>query len=171
GAVDSSSGPAVFDTLSRFRGVWHLGESASPSEDATTLGTDAVWFNSPASVPGLIGNAINFANVSGTSAAGAKRLTASYNVENENFKFNSTDGVTLSVWVNRNSNNGQNEQGVLCRYRWDGANERQVCLSGLKDGQWVLFRSVNGGGGGNETNFGNIQGVDGQWTHLVGTVR
>lgn len=171
GAVDSSNGPAVFDTATGFRGVWHLGETASPSEDATTLGTDAVWFNSPASVPGLIGNAINFANVNGTSAANAKRLTAEYNVANENFKFNSTDGVTLSVWVNRNSNNGQNEQGVLCRYRWDGANQRQVCLSGLSGGQWVLFRSVNGAGGGNETNFGNIQGVDGEWTHLVGTVR
>ncbi len=173
GAVDSSNGPAVFDTAagSRFRGVWHLGENASPSEDATTFGTVATWFNSPAGVPGLIGNAINFANVNGTSAANAKRLTAEYNVANDNFKLNSTDGVTLSVWVNRNSNNGQNEQGVLCRYRWDGAAQRQVCLSGLNGGQWVLFRSVNGGGGGNETNFGDIQGVNGQWTHLVGTVR
>src|SRR5690606_34631965 len=32
-AADSSSGPAVFDTASRFRGVWHLGETATPSED------------------------------------------------------------------------------------------------------------------------------------------
>jgi len=172
GAASESNGAAVFDTAAGFSGVWHLGDSTGGiSRDATVHATGAAWYNAPVLAPGLIGRAVNFNQDGSGDPATAKYLMAPYNPANDNFKANSTDGITLSAWVKRTANSGGVEQGILGRYNW-GTNGRQAMIA-LNDGDQIrLFRSVNGtNSGGAETNFGEQFIVDGQWTHVVATVK
>jgi hypothetical protein len=170
GAADSSKSTAVFDTTNAFRAVWNLSDSAGAvSKDATAMNTNAQWINAPALANGIIGKAVNFANPSGTSSANTKYLSAAYNVTNNNFKTNSTRGLTISAWVNRTNNNGGAEQGIAGRYNWNATPaRRQAFISGTTT-NWRLFRSIDGSN--NEANFGKTPIVDGQWVHVVGTVR
>ena len=182
GAVDSSSGPAVFDTASRFRGVWHLGETATPSEDATVFATNADWkvgitagtqtTATGFSATGLIGKAVNLnqpANGGTLTNATVLYLRAPYNVSNNNFKTNKTSGLTLSAWVNRTSSTNNNEQGLIGRYNW-GINNRQAFLATNNSSVFKLFRGITGTTTG-EANFGTGTVTSSTWQYVVGTVR
>src|SRR5690606_5875459 len=118
--VSASNSEPVFNTNNRYRAVWHLNETASPSRDATSFGTDAVWMNTPEGGAGNIGGAINIANPQGTSSGNGKYLRAAYNTANDNFKTNAIDGLTLSAWVNRTSDNNEANQGIAGRWNWSG---------------------------------------------------
>ncbi len=170
GVADSSNSAAVFDTASGFKGVWHLGESAGPSKDATMLATDAAWVNSPVTANGVIGRAIQLNNSSNISTETAHYLSAPYNPANQNFLATQTGGITISAWVNRSSDNGSAEQGIAGRYEWS-ANQRQAILFTRPDGIARLFRSTNGQGGNSEPQIGTAPLPIGTWVHMVATLR
>lgn len=173
-AASESNGPAVFDTAAGFCGVWHLSDSTGGvSHDATAYNTNAAWYNGPVLAPGLIGRAVNTNQPvdAGLDPSNARYLMANYNVANNNFRATSADGITLSVWVKRTNNTGGTEQGILGRYNW-GQNGRQAMIALNSNDQIRLFRSIDGtNASGQETNFGDQSIVDGEWFHIVATLK
>jgi hypothetical protein len=173
-AASESSGPAVFDTANGFSGVWHLHDSTGGvSTDATIHNTNAVWYNAPVLTNGLIGRAVNTDQPVdfGLGPENARYLMAAYNTINNNFRATSANGITLSAWVKRTNSTGGAEQGILGRYNW-GQNGRQAMIALNGSDQIRLFRSTNGtNSGGAETNFGTISINDGEWFHIVATLR
>ncbi|HAO99861.1 MAG TPA: hypothetical protein DCQ83_07430, partial [Fibrobacteres bacterium] len=172
-AANRSSGPAVFDTLNAYSGVWHLGESASPSSDATILGSSAQWLNAPASTTGFIGKAINLSNGASTGLSG-QYLAASYNPANANFKTSSANGVTISAWVNRAGASATTTtiEGVAGRYN-AASNHR---IFGLGDSistcAWNAQYSTDGTTNGALLNSGVATPVaTGTWVHVTATLK
>jgi hypothetical protein len=89
-AIDSSSGPRVFDTSAGFSGVWHMGENGESINDATG---DA--FNGENSgstkATGIIGNSRNFTDGNSIKIPGLLK---------------SPTNVTLSAWVQSDKSTG-----------------------------------------------------------------
>ncbi len=173
-AASESNGAAVFDTANGFSGVWHMHDSTGGySTDATIHNTNAVWYNQPVLAQGLIGRAVDTRQPMdlGLDPSNARYLMANYNTANHNFRATSANGITLSAWVKRTQNTGGVEQGILGRYNW-GQNGRQAMIALNGNDEIRLFRSTNGtNSGGAETNFGTEMIMDGQWYHIVATLK
>jgi autotransporter-associated beta strand protein len=157
-AVDSSSGPAVFDTTNGFLGVWHL-QDVSSVTDATInnkTGTPTAVTN----VPGIIGSASAF---NGTNSTISIPVTALSHL---------TTSCTFSFWEYGDASQplcasnfyGQDGSGnrvinahVPCNCSpgcifWDAGNsgatydriQQSVSTSSQIKGQWNLWTFVRG---------------------------
>ena len=145
GVADSSSGTAVFNSGNSFRAVWHMSESASPSLDATPNGLSATWNNGPATIDGLVGKGVNFANGTGATGINGKFMTAA-NVAG-GLDMNGTSGVTLSFWMRRTGTNsgGTSVQMMAGRYNYSSL-QMQFGLVTNAGGAIILYYAPNGDG-------------------------
>ena len=169
-AGDSSKSTAVFTPDNGYRAVWHLGETANPSSDATINAASAKWQNNPASTTGMIGNALNFANGAGQGATGTngKYLTASNTTST--FDVDGTNGVTLSFWMRRTATNtsGTSVQMMAGRYNYSGGSDRQYGMTTPAAGLITLFYSADGSG--DATLSAGVTATANTWYHVTTTL-
>jgi hypothetical protein len=111
-AADAQSGTTVWE--SNFRGVWHLGASASDSTANANNGTNVGAVTLAAGKSGdarSSDGATQYINMSGTSIAA------------------NLGAVTLSAWVNRSANVGG--QGLMCFFNQQRRNSHRYLAVGV----------------------------------------
>lgn len=108
GNASAASGENIPGTWeSSHKGVWHLSEDTdAPNQDSTINSNNGTPLNSPASITGKIGNALNFYSSDETSVG----VSAADSLE-----LSSYDNWTISLWV-KPSTFGGSEYPVMYTY-------------------------------------------------------
>lgn len=174
--LSHSNGPAVFNTTNGFAAAYHLDEPtlSTASVDASPYASPANWFGSslkPTSTSGVIGNALNFANLASTSNTGAY-LTTSYNLTNNNLKLTQGNGMTLSAWVNRTAVNNatNNAAGMVSLWRYTTTSHKEAELRNTNATNLVFGAAYNSTGAATDTVVSSTATLgNGTWFHVVGT--
>jgi PKD repeat protein len=166
GAADSSMGAAVFDSAKGFVAVYHLGESAGNTIDATINGLAGTPHgNVPNRQSGLIGNAESFDGDSDYYDAG----------NNAQFQM-SANRLTVSAWVNRAGPAKAGAiEGIAGKYETGTGNYREYILrNDSTPGSGFQFILSSDGTGHVDTTIkvdtSGIVPVNGAWYHVAGTM-
>ena len=155
-AVDSSDGPAVFDTANGFQGVWHLSEAGNASAyDATGNHYNGTPYNmtSSSAVAGAIGIAKNF--------DGGSSYLSMVNTSGGKIDFPANGTYSVSAWVNVAALTG-NYRIIASK----GNKQYNLQLKNTDEWEFAEFRDTpQDSVGWDET---TCSAIAGNWVYLAG---